>query len=95
MDEDFICEACGRRWHINRLKRRDTMPGNYCTACAAYEECAACGERYKAAAMKWQSGLQVYICAGCLPHLHEVAAYLNGTQKKGIETVHKEYSMME
>ena len=76
MDEYFTCEACGHRQHINRLKKRHTMPGDYCPACAQQEQCAACSEMVPVSLISFKHDIQNYVCNDCINDYHEVLNYI-------------------
>ena len=76
MDEYFTCEACGHRYHINRLKKRNTMPGDYCPACAGEEQCAACAEMAPAKNISYRHDVKNFICCDCIDDYREVIAYI-------------------
>jgi len=75
-DEHFKCEACGATGHINNLRHRITMPGDYCKACADNEKCAACGELYPVSFTTFKDDVKNIICDDCTHLYHEVAKYI-------------------
>jgi len=76
MDEYFTCEDCGHRFHINRLKKRQTMPGDYCPACSGQERCAACSEMVDANQLSYKHDVRNYICNDCANDYREVMEYI-------------------
>ena len=76
MNEEFTCEACNNTAHIDTLRHRITMPGDYCKPCALYEKCAACGELYPVTLANFKDDVRNVICNDCLNDYHEVKQYI-------------------
>ena len=74
--EQFICEACQTTGHIDALRHRITMRGDYCKTCADLERCAACGELYPVRFTTFKEDVRNVICSDCTNHYHEVAKYI-------------------
>lgn len=76
MDEHFICQACGQQAHINHLKKRSTMPGDYCRTCGDEEKCAACGEIYPHSYLMFKNDIKNYVCEDCTHDYQQVLEYI-------------------
>jgi len=75
-ENTFTCEACGQFQRNRPLKKRDTMPGNYCTNCAKFEKCAACGDCSPKQNMNYKPGIKTYVCHECMPYYEEMKSYI-------------------
>jgi hypothetical protein len=75
-DENFVCHACNTRGHINNLRHRITMRGEYCKACANYEKCAACGELCAIADAGFKDDVCNVICNGCAGDYQDVKQFI-------------------
>ncbi len=69
----FTCHCCGRTFPDAGLQRRLSGEGQFCTACATQERCAACGEWYSAEEISYKPDLNACICHLCEEDYAEVA----------------------
>jgi NAD-dependent SIR2 family protein deacetylase len=76
MRETFTCEGCGKVCGEEYLVRRESEPGNYCKACAAFEKCAACGERLHREKIVFKEDVRNFICEDCEEDYAEVKEYI-------------------
>lgn len=75
-NDTFICQGCQGTGHINGLRKRLTMPGEYCAICADNEKCAACGEVYPLAFTSYKDDVQNVICEDCAHTYKIVKQYI-------------------
>lgn len=75
-NERFCCDGCRGLFKEAALRRRQSMPGQFCGPCAAHEKCAACGDLQPAAEVTFKQDVQNYICLQCANDYTEVAEYI-------------------